>query len=469
MPASSITYPPNGTAYFEVPFSYSSIEDLKVYLNSVLTTYWSISGTTLTIEDNVGNPSVPTESVTIKRETDVTEPVTTFSDGSVYIAEGLNNQVNQLLYAIEEVNDRLDNLPAGGGGGGGASNVPNATAGNQFIASSPTGAHSWTLKSVADVQSLLGISGANSLPAAVADRFLTTQVGSATYELQTPATVKTRLGIGASIPTPNNQPNFFMTVSNAGNAYQLTSVETTKSTLGLGSAAYRNTGTASGNIPLLIAPAAGNVGALPIISGENLTNVAKPLKFMCYTVWADVGSGTARLLPNGDAGQGDVTPWLGVTTSATISETVGYQNALAGDPWVSTTGLSPNTWRLRDAGVYYITVEQIVSRLSNEAGAAERLRLRIHPTDNNKLVLPNQLHHGWTETKFVFLPATTGALTTLYGTWTIETFANFDFTFQVRRSTNSGQEPLLHITTPATSPATAPENVGCVVKIWKIK
>lgn len=462
--ATSVTYTGNGSnSDFEITFSYARIEDLNVYVDDVLTTYWSVSGTTLTIEDNVGDPNPPANgiSVLIERATDVTQPVTTFSDGSVYIADGLNNQVTQILNAIEEVNDKIDNLPAGGGGGG-ASNVPNATAGNQFIASSPSGSHAWTLKSVADVQSLLGISGANSLPAAVADRFLTTQVGSATYELQSPATVKARLGIGASIPTPSNQSNYFMTTNGAGNAYQLSPVETVKSNLGLGSAAYRNTGTASGNIPLLVAPAAGNVGALPVISGENLTNIQKPVKFMVYQVMVRTNPTTTRQVPVSSA----AVPWLSTTTSAVIEKAIGCQNMLDTDPWISTLNQTPDKWNLRDAGLYRIQCEQLLVRLSGST--SEEIRMRLELPDDSQISEPEFRHWSWTETRPFWLRADTNVVDTIIGEWTIRTnSSNQAFWFEVRKSSTTASNVQLS----RANSFGAGDNIdylGSVVKIWKM-
>lgn len=457
--AISDTYNGNGSqTNFEVTFPFASAGDLNVYVDGVLTTAWGIYGTTITMDQA---PPAGTGNVLIERQTDYTQPVTTFEDGSVYIADGLNNQVNQLLYAIEEVNDKVDNLPAGGGGGAG-SNVPDATAGNQFVVSDVAGTHEWQLKTVAQVQTILGIAANNNLPAAVADRFLVTQAGAGVYELQSPATIKTRLGIGANIPTPNNQSNFFMTTNGAGNAYQLTPVDTVKSNLGLGTAAYRNTGTGTGNIPMLVAAAGGGAtAALPIVSGENLTNIQKPTKFMIYQVMVRADPTTTRNVPSATAGN----PWLITTTSAAIEEAGGCQNMMAADPWVAILTQTPNKWNLRDPGLYRIECEQVLRRASGTD--MEEVRMRLELPDDSVITEPEYRHFSWTETRPIWLRTDSGMVTSIRGEWIIRTNAsNQAFWFEVRKSTTTLNNVAISRAWPGSN--TEFDYLAAVVKIYKM-
>ena len=92
-----------GDKIFLIPFSYIKKDDIKVYINGNLTSSYSFNNAqTIVINDSleVG------DKVFIERVTDNTNNVTEFSNLSLLKNTNLNIQAKQLLYLIQELQDK---------------------------------------------------------------------------------------------------------------------------------------------------------------------------------------------------------------------------------------------------------------------------------------------------------------------------------------------------------------------------
>lgn len=261
--------------------------------------------------------------VLVKRATEIDEPIVEFAADSALYADDVGNATNQSLYAIEELKYTVDNLgvaSGGGGGGGGDPNTPDPTGVNQFIASTASGPDFvWSLKSVAQMQSLLGIASPVSIPSPLSgSRFIVTNASTNTYELKTLVDTKSILGINTEInalSAVSGRINNFVVTNGSGSGFQYSTVANVKSLLGLASAAFVNLGTAAGAVPQLVTPASGSVGALPTISGENLTNVMKSLEYVDMYVDHGTTTGTALQLDS-------ATAWTVVSTNLAVRNNI---------------------------------------------------------------------------------------------------------------------------------------------------
>lgn len=336
------------TDTYDITFPFLRESDIRVYVDDteylILATdgqaepYFDfITDTQIQLTPVPGNG----DAVLIKRATEIDEPIVEFASDSALYADDIGNATNQSLYAIEELKYTVDNLGVtggGGGGGGGTPNTPDPTGVNQFLASTTSGPDFvWSLKSVAQMQSLLGITSPVSIPSPLSgSRFIITDAATNVYELTTLADTKTILGINTEInalSAVNGRTNNFVVTNGSGSGFQYSTVATVKSLLGLGSAAFVNLGTAAGSVPQLVTPASGSVGALPTISGENLTNVMKSLEYVdmfvdhgTTTVSAvQLDSGTAWTVVSTNLGVRNNIPASGVGSWAAIDASHGCQ------------------------------------------------------------------------------------------------------------------------------------------------
>lgn len=107
MPYSKVTYTGDGDIQnFAIPYGYLEQDDLTLYVNDVET---SFSWLTNTIIQTAAAPAADAD-ILIQRVTDIDEPKVDFSDGSTLTAEALDKAIAQLLYAIQELHDRLTAL-----------------------------------------------------------------------------------------------------------------------------------------------------------------------------------------------------------------------------------------------------------------------------------------------------------------------------------------------------------------------
>jgi hypothetical protein len=145
------------------------------------------------------------------------------------------------------------------------------------------GGFEYQLRTVAQLQTLLGITSPITIPSPVlGNRFLVTNAATNTYELQTLAQVRTLIGVPTfNLPALNGGVNRFLISDPTGTTVGWYVATYARSLLGLGTASLANTGTAVGNIPTLVSGSSG--AALPAVSGEYLTNVARALD---YALWA---------------------------------------------------------------------------------------------------------------------------------------------------------------------------------------
>jgi hypothetical protein len=133
MPTYAHTTYTTAAATFEyaIGFSYARTDDVKVYLDSgsgeveiargSATNQWvySTSGTKITLGSTVGQGDGDT--LRMSRVTDISDAAAVFTDGSGITDDDLNLAINQLLYAIDELqvpaweyNETMTTVVAGG-------------------------------------------------------------------------------------------------------------------------------------------------------------------------------------------------------------------------------------------------------------------------------------------------------------------------------------------------------------------
>ena len=109
------TYSPTTTAgvtdtyEYTIGFPYARLDDVKVYIDDVEISrgsgagkfQFSSSGTKVIFED--GSEPQTGETLTIKRVTDISNASVTYSAGSGFVHPDINLALNQLLYAIDEL------------------------------------------------------------------------------------------------------------------------------------------------------------------------------------------------------------------------------------------------------------------------------------------------------------------------------------------------------------------------------
>lgn len=94
------------TFAYVIGFDYAQTADVKVYINDVLKTAttdytFTSAGTEITIDASVGH--INGDILEIKRVTDVSDLLVTFTAGSGLVAADINTALLQLLYSVDEL------------------------------------------------------------------------------------------------------------------------------------------------------------------------------------------------------------------------------------------------------------------------------------------------------------------------------------------------------------------------------
>ena len=297
----SVTYNASSQDTFSVPFDFLRAEDLKVYVLGVETPF-TLSGTDVVLD------SPATGEVIIQRETAVDEPYAVFTDDSAWLADNINASIEQVLWAVQDAHFRIDNIqvPSGGGGDGGdytGPDIPHPTAADRLLVSKAASGGGWEyqLQTVAQLQTLLGISTPVTVPTPTADgvnyQFPLVLPSSDGYTLRTGAQVLTLLGLTSpalGITAVNGRNNYFL-LTNGSTGFNYKSPSEVRAALSLGAASLLGVGTSVGNVVQLISHGSGP--ALPAVRGDNLLGVAKEVDFAQYSITstrtvASVASGT---------------------------------------------------------------------------------------------------------------------------------------------------------------------------------
>ena len=108
-----VSYTANGSnATFAITFAFLDSTHVKVFLDGVATTAFSISGSNVIMNSNPANGVV----VLIKRETPTDARLVDFQDGSVLTESDLDKSADQNFFIAQEINDdsqgamKLDNV-----------------------------------------------------------------------------------------------------------------------------------------------------------------------------------------------------------------------------------------------------------------------------------------------------------------------------------------------------------------------
>jgi hypothetical protein len=110
--SSSTTHTGNGsTTAFAISFSFLSDSEIDVTVAGVLktiTTHYTISGSTLTFTG--GNTPADGAAIKFQRDTDISAKKVDFQDGSVLTEIDLDTQNDQILFAQQEIIDKLSGI-----------------------------------------------------------------------------------------------------------------------------------------------------------------------------------------------------------------------------------------------------------------------------------------------------------------------------------------------------------------------
>ena len=105
----------NGTEVnFSISFSYILTSDIDVTVAGVtktLGTHYTISGSTVTF--TVGNVPANGAAIKFQRDTSISTKAVDFQDGSVLTEQDLDNNTNQVLFAQQEITDKLGGIEEG--------------------------------------------------------------------------------------------------------------------------------------------------------------------------------------------------------------------------------------------------------------------------------------------------------------------------------------------------------------------
>ena len=105
----------NGTEVnFSISFSYILTSDIDVTVAGVLKTlgtHYTISGSTVTF--TVGNVPANGAAIKFQRDTSISTKAVDFQDGSVLTEQDLDNNTNQVLFAQQEITDKLVGIEEG--------------------------------------------------------------------------------------------------------------------------------------------------------------------------------------------------------------------------------------------------------------------------------------------------------------------------------------------------------------------
>ena len=114
--ATSVQHNGNGsTASFAIPFSFLANAEVDVTVGGVLKTlgtHYNISGSTVTFTS--GNiPPSGTNNIKFQRDTNISTKKVDFQDGSVLTETDLDTNSDQVLFAQQEITDKLSNIEEG--------------------------------------------------------------------------------------------------------------------------------------------------------------------------------------------------------------------------------------------------------------------------------------------------------------------------------------------------------------------
>ena len=114
--ATSQTHNGNGsTATFAISFSFLENTEVDVTVGGVLKTlgtHYNISGSSVTFTS--GNiPPSGTNNIRFQRDTDISAKKVDFADGSVLTETDLDNNSDQILFAQQEITDKLGGIEEG--------------------------------------------------------------------------------------------------------------------------------------------------------------------------------------------------------------------------------------------------------------------------------------------------------------------------------------------------------------------
>jgi len=102
---------------FSISFSYILTSDVDVTVAGVtktLGTHYTISGSTVTF--TVGNVPANGAAIKFQRDTSISTKAVDFQDGSVLTEQDLDNNTNQVLFAQQEITDKLGGIEEGATG-----------------------------------------------------------------------------------------------------------------------------------------------------------------------------------------------------------------------------------------------------------------------------------------------------------------------------------------------------------------
>jgi len=102
---------------FSISFSYILTSDVDVTVAGVtktLGTHYTISGSTVTF--TVGNVPANGAAIKFQRDTSISTKAVDFQDGSVLTEQDLDNNTNQVLFAQQEITDKLSGIEEGATG-----------------------------------------------------------------------------------------------------------------------------------------------------------------------------------------------------------------------------------------------------------------------------------------------------------------------------------------------------------------
>jgi len=161
-----VSYTANGsTDTFAITFSFIDSTHVKVFLDGVSTTAFTISGSNVVMNSNPSNGVV----VLIKRETPTDARLVDFQDGSVLTESDLDKSADQNFFIAQEINDesqsamKLDNSDRFDALNKRIINVADPTAGQDAVTKNYL-ENTWLSPSdKADINTLAGISGLSSL------------------------------------------------------------------------------------------------------------------------------------------------------------------------------------------------------------------------------------------------------------------------------------------------------------------
>ena len=161
-----VSYTANGsTDTFAITFSFIDSTHVKVFLDGVSTTAFSVSGSNVVMNSNPSNGVV----VLIKRETPTDNRLVDFQDGSVLTESDLDKSADQNFFIAQEINDesqsalKLDNSDRFDALNKRIINLANPTA-NQDAVTKFYLENTWLSPTdKADINTLAGISGLSSL------------------------------------------------------------------------------------------------------------------------------------------------------------------------------------------------------------------------------------------------------------------------------------------------------------------